>query len=127
MQFSSVNENNEVGAYLILSAHKTVTRRRNLKPVGAIEPVRKTRRGSILTYIKILKSLREHELGDCIPRIPWYAEADNLQEEAKREGFKTWEGLRQWFAEHKISEDGLYRIEFRLATQEEIEEAGIQR
>lgn len=37
-----------------------------------------------------------------------------LKQEARREGFKTWQGVLAWLAAHKIDVNATWRIEFEV-------------
>ena len=109
--FCSNNEDGIPAWKLVLSGKKTLTRRTKPQPVGAIRAVCPTRGVKQVCKIRILS---------CEDDQAWYereiAEKKNedaLDEEAEREGFRTWEGLWEWFANHYGDDlPKLYRIEF---------------
>jgi hypothetical protein len=121
--FCAKNEDGVPTWKLVLEGKKTITRR--LKPMSigkefAIQPGRGKKavaRGKVidcwnskvhedyffigLEYITQKKKVEADRLAYC-------------DVEAALEGFKTWQGLRNWFFKHKININDTYRIEFKL-------------
>jgi len=118
--FCAKNEDGIPTWKLVLEGKKTVTRRLKPMPIGkefAIQPGRGKKavaRGKIIGCEKTT-----YWWWDSLNRLidePFYPRRKNwfLVREARKEGFKTWQGLLDWFAEHKININDTYRIEFEL-------------
>lgn len=108
MIFSSKNEDGVPAWKQVKAKTKTVTRRGYSLPVGIIRAIQPKRTKMGIGFIRILS---------CIPDEKWCKKnlPQEAEKEAKREGFKTWDGL--WFAINKMYPKGLpglYRIEFEL-------------
>lgn len=105
MIFNSKNENGIPAWKQVLLETKTVTRR--LKPIeiGKIRAVQPNRAKKAVGYIEILDCRQETYVGQGI---------EDIQEEAKKEGFLTWNGLENWFREkYGTPNITVYRIEFK--------------
>lgn len=122
MIFCAKNEDGIPTWKLVLEGKKTVTRR--LKPmlVGkefAIQPGRGKRavaRGKVTLCCnsKAYKAnaillMRYTNIDYLVATIQAF-----LEEEARKEGFKSYEGLLVWFVNHKININNTYRIEFEV-------------
>jgi hypothetical protein len=131
MIFSAKNEKDIPTWELVLTDQKTVTRRMKPEPVGAIRSVQPGRCKKAVCKIRILrcephfeaydrivaeavkktKRISTKTLGDFIGGC-FSLTMELLNEEAKREGFRSYLGLYLWFHTHKIDIEKTYRIEF---------------
>jgi len=111
MIFISKNEKGEYAWDLVNRGIKTVTRRLKPLPVGKEFAVQPGRGKFAVCKARVIS---------CMNDDYWYEHAiaekgleHLLDEEAKREGFETWEGLIGWLVS-KYGEDlpKLFRIEF---------------
>lgn len=116
MIFIAKNEDGIPSWKLIQQNQKTVTRRLKPMPVGkdfAICPGR----GKFAVCRGIVTS--------CIPHSSWIIKSSRyitepydakqiLENEAHKEGFKSWQGLMRWFGERAIDINQTYRIEFKI-------------
>ena len=111
MIFIAKNEDGIPSWQLVLNGMKTVTRRLSPMPVGKVFAVQPGRGKKAVCYAKVVS---------CMDCDDWYSQeiADKgnehlLDQEAFKEGFKTWEGLYSWLV-GKYGEDlpMFYRIEF---------------
>jgi hypothetical protein len=125
MIFCAKNEDGIPTWKLVLEGKKTVTRR--LKPISigkefAIQPKRGKK---AIARGKVIKCEPHTDFRD---RNKWFFKEHYLLDvpdfdiEAYREGFKTWQGLLNWFKEHKIDINNTYRIEFEVLKQSRQEE-----
>lgn len=120
MIFSSRNEDGELASDLVLAGRKTVTRRVRPQPVGAIRAVQPGRAKKGVGFIKILSCVDDEVWKDNLnsTNLPsdCFKKTKILEDEAHREGFKTWEGLWTWIYAHvkQWPLPVLYRIEFEL-------------
>lgn len=99
--FSARNEYGEPLWRLVLEGKKTVTRRTKPLAAGkefAVQPGR----GQRAVCRAVVVSCEKEGLQHC------------HEDEAKKEGFKSWEGLRNWLKEHNSKRLPLYRIEFKV-------------
>jgi len=118
MIFCSKNEKGESAWRLIQEERKTVTRRLKsieLEKIVAVQPGRGKR---AIGYIKVISCVPSNEFIDQIHFLaPSEKELEEcLLQEAKLEGFESWNGLIAWFNDHKplIRLDNTFRIEFEL-------------
>lgn len=119
MIFISKNEDGIPAWKLILGGSKTITRR--IKPIesGKIRAVQPGRTKKGIAHIEII---------DCTPHSEWWNNMlntecfteDDLQREAKAEGFNSWGGLLSWFNSHKININDTYRLEFKLVDDKNV-------
>ena len=107
MIFSARNEDGEEAWRMVLGGRKTVTRRTRSVDPGKIRAVQAKRGGKALGHIRILSCE-----WDKLWRAKHLTSPEEAEAEAKREGFKTWEGLWGWIKSHVSGE--LYRIEFKI-------------
>jgi hypothetical protein len=114
--FISKNESGELAWKLILENHKRVTRRLKPVEVGKVIAVCPGRGVNQVCKVKVIS---------CIKHIDWVQSHnsslgnslftnEDCNEEAKKEGFNSWEGLMSWFNKNKINIFNTYRIEFEL-------------
>ena len=107
MIFCSKNEQGIPAWKLILEEKKDVTRRTKPLPVGAVRSVQPGRGKKAVCKFQVLS---------CCPELDWqdaHVTPAELEREARREGFGTWLGLRQWLAAHNPEGKMLFRIEFK--------------
>jgi len=113
MIFCSKNEKGEYAWRLVLNGRKTVTRRLKPIPIGKIKAVQPLRGRKAVGYIKIIS---------CQSHNGWFVglPTGNKQftDEAEKEGFYSWHGLLDWFADHKIKIFDTYRMEFELVNKD---------
>lgn len=109
MIFISKNEDEVPAWILILAGKKTVTRRKNPQPVGAIRAVCPGRGKKAVCHIKILDCKEDSMLKNEACYQSW-----ELDAEAKKEGFKSWNGLVGWFVKNRGIPEPCYRIEFKV-------------
>ena len=99
--FSARNEDGVPLWKLVVTGAKTVTRRTKPLAVGkefAVQPGR----GKKAVCRAVVVSCEKEGLQHC------------FDDEAKREGFKSWEGLREWLIIHNPNGVPFYRIEFKV-------------
>jgi len=103
--FSSKNEDGVPKWKQVLDGTATVTRR--LKPVkiGKVYAVQPNRGKKAMCYIRVISCFRTPDF-TCYRFRP--------EEEAKKEGFMTYEGLINFFAGKNIDIMDTYRIEFEV-------------
>jgi hypothetical protein len=112
--FSAENEDGISLLELVLQGKKTVTRRRKPKKVGSTFAVQSKRGGKSLSRAKVVSCVLDEDWQNFIREhrtfvTPFFAE------EARREGFRTWDGLWSWIKGHYGDDlPELYRIEFEL-------------
>ena len=113
MIFISKNENGIPAWRLILDGSKTVTRR--IKPIepGSIRAVQPGRTKKGIAHIEIIECISHSEWWDNMMDSQCFTE-DDLQREARAEGFNSWGGLLSWFKNRKINIDDTYRLKFEL-------------
>ena len=118
MIFCSKNENGEPAWKLIQEGNKIVTRRLKPVDVGKIIAIQPNRCKKAIGHIKVVSCmLHQTWLRSYVPDGLYWTE-ENLtakkimDDEAKREGFLSYHGLRAWLYSHGISEMDTYRIEF---------------
>lgn len=111
MIFCSINEKGEHAWQMVMDGRKTITRRTKPQPVGAIRAVCPNRGKKAVCRIKILSCEDDETWFDAIPSGP--EKTKTLQEEARREGFYTWDNVWAWIR-NKYGETlpTIYRIEF---------------
>jgi len=111
MIFSAKNEIGESTCDMVLDGRKIVTRRLKPQPVGAIRAVQPNRAKKGKGFIKILRCDKETWFGASLKkRDTW-----SRQEEASKEGFKSYSGLEDYFIfKYGTSTFTMYRIEFEL-------------
>ena len=118
MIFISKNEDGILAWQSILDDKKTVTRRFKPEPVGSIRAVCPGR-GKFQVCKIFINSNEKH--------TDWYEKVikpiDNehckhllLRWEAEKEGFRTWEGLLNWFNQRKEDINKTIRIAFMKVT-----------
>lgn len=118
MIFCAKNEDGIPTWKLVTKGTKTVTRRVKPLSVGKIFAVQPGRGKKAICHIKVK---------DCIPSNEWEDDLYNsysiynkkslddiLNEEAKKEGFKTWFSLIKYFYDKGIYIRKTYRIEFEI-------------
>lgn len=104
---------NEVGIkswQYVMDGTKTITRRLKPMQIGkefAVQPGR----GKHAVCRAVVT--------DCtLSKVHYHARETDLVDykilEAKMEGFKTWDGLMQFFRDHKINFEDTFRIEFKV-------------
>ena len=128
MIFISKNEDGIPAWKLILEGKKTVTRRIKPIPVGkefAVQPGRgkkavcRARVISCMNTKEWLDWMRINTIADTFKAtlsedsVLWSIKS-SANKEAKREGFKSWTGLCDWFRSKKIDMYKTYRIEFKV-------------
>jgi len=120
MIFCAKNEDGVPTWKLVLEGKKTVTRRLKPMPVGkefAIQPGRGKKavaRGKVISCIKHIDWVKS-----IFPKASTTLQLRNFQFiEVHKEGFKVWQGLINWFEEHKININDTYRIEFELIPED---------
>jgi len=94
-----------------------VTRRLKPIPVGKDVALQPGRGKKAIGRIRV-KSCQSHARWSNVvtpkPPLPMTEFERLLDEEAHREGFRSWDGLLKWFKDHKISILDTFRIEFEL-------------
>jgi len=119
--FCAKNEDGIPTWKLVLEGKKTVTRRLKPMPIGkefAIQPGRCKKAIAKAKVIscwdsKTFRDIAYDVLGLRNKYSPEISEKFH-QREADKEGFKSIEGLMEWFFEHNINIKDTYRIEFEL-------------
>jgi len=116
MIFCAKNEDGIPTWKLVLEGKKTVTRRLKPLPVGKEFAIQPGRGKKAVARGRVLSCWISHEYdfyqGDYRTSLRY------LEEEAQKEGFKTWKGLTAWFVKHYININDTYRIEFELIKKE---------
>lgn len=91
-----------------------MTRRLNPVAVGKLIAVCPGRGKKAIAHVRVISCINslQHYEKDCVE------ESENIvrwkSHEAALEGFKTWDGLCRWLADHKIQFIETFRIEFEL-------------
>ena len=115
MIFAAKNEKGEPSWKLVLDGRKIITRRLKSTTVGKIRAVQPGRGKKSICKIKILR---------CMPHKNYMIGLSNLSDdavgrfqkaldnEAKKEGFETWQGLLDWLNTKGIDIGDTWRLEF---------------
>jgi len=136
MIFSAKNEDGVPSWKLVLTDQKTVTRRLKPEPIGAIRACQPGRCQRAKCQIKILSCMTQrewfkklcdedvHEMAQKLLKrkkqpgfIDFLSELfvnlwQKMDEDSKKEGFKSWLSLLIWFINNRIDYNETYRIEF---------------
>lgn len=125
MIFGVKNEEGESTFDLVLNGDKIVTRRLlggRLYDVGKDYAVQPGRGKKSVARIKIISNMSHGDWWNkyIVPLNESEAMVE-LRKEAKREGFRTWKGLANYFAKSKIPPSELIRYEFVLINQKNLE------
>ena len=116
MIFIAKNEDGESSWKLVQDGVKTVTRRMKPMDVGkefAICPGRgkyAVCRAKVIDCMNSLEHFHRYSQQKEVYRSLNEYKAD----EARLEGFNSWDGLMRWFQKHKINFADTFRIEFEL-------------
>lgn len=107
MIFASVNEGGVPAWKLVLQGKKTVTRRLKPLEVGKVFAIQPGRGKKAVAWARVVS---------CISQEKWLWDYPKFEDDAVKEGFKTWYGVRKWFKQHELDVEKTYRIEFELIT-----------
>jgi len=118
MIFAARNEKDELTCDLVLSGDKIVTRRPGvgrIYKVGKDYAVQRGRGKCSEGRIQILSRIYHYE---WVQKTLKDLSADEinqvLQEEAEREGFKSWKGLLDYLAKNNTDINNVIRYEFKV-------------
>lgn len=119
MIFAAKNEDDESTCDLVLSGEKTVTRRKiggRVYEVGKDYAVQRGRGKKQEGRIKILSRMTHNDWikNQAIPGHLTIIGMPFLHKEARREGFKSWNGLLAYAIENKLDIMKTIRYEFEL-------------
>jgi len=124
MIFNAKNEENKSTCDLVLSGHKTVTRRpdtgKRMYQLGQPYAVQRGRGKPGEGQIMIVSVLYHSEwIHKNLEGRPARDINRVLQLEAEREGFLSWKGLLDYMAKHSIDINNTIRYRFKLLKNEE--------
>lgn len=109
MIFASKNEDGVPAWKQVVDGTKTVTRRLKASPVGAYRSVQPKRCKKGVGFVRIVNCIRHTNwILDFFIKYKPSEFVKELDLEAQREGFKTWEGVLKWFDSKNIDIDDTY-------------------